>query len=42
MKTSNKPATSKLTIRYDRELMNIIMKDLKAIKVKNQFLNNAA
>jgi hypothetical protein len=41
MKTLNKPASSKLTIRYDRELMNIIMQDLKAVKAKNQFLNAA-
>ena len=39
MKFSQKPATSKLVARYDNELMQIIMGDLRAIKgVKNQFL----
>jgi hypothetical protein len=37
MKTYNKPATSKLVARFDRELKNLLMEDLKALKqVKNQ------
>jgi len=40
MKTYNKPATSKLVARFDRELKNILMNDLKAIKQeKNHFFN---
>ncbi|WP_255456703.1 hypothetical protein [Mucilaginibacter sp. 14171R-50] len=35
MKTYQKPATSKLVNRFDKELMNILMSDLKAIKSKN-------
>ena len=35
MKTYQKPATSKLVSRFDKELMNILMSDLKAIKAKN-------
>ena len=39
MKTNRKPATSKLVARFDNELMNILMEDLRAIKtVKNRFL----
>ncbi|WP_262895513.1 hypothetical protein [Mucilaginibacter segetis] len=32
MKTYQKPATSKLVARFDKELMNILMNDLKTIK----------
>ncbi|MGN6178854.1 MAG: hypothetical protein ACTHNW_06715 [Mucilaginibacter sp.] len=39
MKTINRPSASKVTMRYDRELMNILMNDLKARKIKQQFLN---
>jgi hypothetical protein len=39
MKT-NKPSVSKLVARFDRELKNILMNDLKAVKAKNQFANN--
>lgn len=35
MKTYQKPATSKLVNRFDKELMNILMNDLKVIKAKN-------
>jgi hypothetical protein len=35
MKTYQKPATSKLVTRFDKELMNILMSDLKALKTKN-------
>ena len=35
MKTYQKPAVSKLVSRFDKELMNILMSDLKAIKSKN-------
>lgn len=36
MKTHQKQATSKLVNRFDRELMNILMSDLKTIKTKKQ------
>jgi hypothetical protein len=40
MKTYNKPVISKLAARFDRELKEIIMNDLKALKkAKNQFSN---
>jgi len=40
MKNHNKPAASKLVARFDKELKNILMNDLKAIKkAKNQFIN---
>jgi hypothetical protein len=35
MKTITKPAVSKLVSRFDKQLMNILMSDLKAIKSKN-------
>jgi len=39
MKTNQKPATSKLVARFDNELMEIIMADLRAIRtVRNTFL----
>jgi len=39
MKTYQKPATSKLVARFDNELMNIIMADLRSVRtVKNNFL----
>jgi len=38
MKTYNKPAASKLVARFDRELMDILINDLKILKQpKNQF-----
>ena len=37
MKTYNKPSTSKLVARFDNELKNILMEDLKAFKEKNEF-----
>jgi len=40
MKTYNKPATSKLVARFDNELKNILMEDLKAFRDKNKFVNN--
>lgn len=36
MKTYQKQATSKLVNRFDRELMNILISDLKTIKTKKQ------
>jgi hypothetical protein len=42
MKTYQKPATTKLVNRFDKELMNILMSDLKAIKAKNTSRLNAA
>jgi hypothetical protein len=41
MKTlQQKPATSKLLIRYDNELKNLLMADLKAIKERGLFTFN--
>ena len=40
MKTSQKPATSKLLIRYDNALKNMLMADLKAFKERGQFTSN--
>jgi hypothetical protein len=37
MKTYNRPATSKLVAKFDNELKNILMEDLKAFRVKNRF-----
>jgi len=37
MKTYNKPATSKVVARFDRELRELIMNDLKAFKAKKQY-----
>lgn len=43
MKTYNKPATSKLVARFDKELRDILMNDLNAIKViKGRFTNNGS
>ncbi|MHB8208436.1 hypothetical protein [Mucilaginibacter sp.] len=40
MKTYNKIATSKLVIRFDEELLNILREDLKAMKqAKVPFIN---
>ena len=39
MKNNQKPAVSKLVARFDNELRNLIMEDLRAIRgVKNHFL----
>ncbi|WP_374948465.1 hypothetical protein [Mucilaginibacter sp.] len=35
MKTPGKTNTSKLTSRFDKELMNILINDLKAAKAKS-------
>ena len=40
MKTNQKPATSKLVARFDNELKQLLMEDLKAFRMKNQFYNN--
>jgi hypothetical protein len=37
MKTNNRPATSKLVIRFDNELKNILTNDLKSFLDKNPF-----
>jgi hypothetical protein len=42
MKTKNKPSASKLVKRFDKELMNIIMNDLKALRVAKTQLLTAA
>ena len=39
MKTlQQKPATSKLLARFDQELKNLLMEDLKAFREKNRFV----
>ena len=38
MKTDKKPATSKLLTRFDNELKNLLMEDLKAFKARTQFI----
>ncbi len=40
MKTYNKPATSKLVARFDSELKQLLMEDLKAFRAKNNQRNN--
>jgi len=40
MKTTKKPATSKLLTRFDTELRNLLMEDLKVFREKNQFKAN--
>lgn len=40
MKTPKKPATSKMITRFDIELKNLLIEDIKTFKEKNQFLNN--
>jgi hypothetical protein len=42
MKTYQKPAISKLVNRFDKELMNLLMSDLKNIKAKTTSRLNAA
>jgi hypothetical protein len=40
MKTIQKPAASKLVKRFDNELRDILMSDLKSFMAKNPFLRN--
>ncbi|WP_186461835.1 hypothetical protein [Mucilaginibacter pallidiroseus] len=40
MKTYNKIATSKLVARFDQELKDLLMNDLKAFREKTQFVSN--
>jgi hypothetical protein len=40
MKTYNKPATSKLVARFDNELKNLLMADLKAFRERTQFIKS--
>jgi len=40
MKIYNKIATSKLVARFDNELLNIIMEDLKAFRDRNKFITS--
>jgi hypothetical protein len=43
MKSHQKPSVSKLVARFDKELKNILMNDLKAVKeIKNNQSLNAA
>ena len=39
MKAYKKISTSKLVTRFDDELKNLLMEDLRSFKAKNQFLN---
>jgi hypothetical protein len=38
MKTYSKPSTSKLVARFDNELKNLLMGDLKAFRDRNKFV----
>jgi len=38
MKNTTQPVTSKLITQFDNDLKNILMADLNAFKVKNQFV----
>jgi hypothetical protein len=41
MKTYNKPSISKLVNRFDNELKNLLLEDLKAVRAtKNQILES--
>ncbi|MCR8559377.1 hypothetical protein KXD93_17095 [Mucilaginibacter sp. BJC16-A38] len=40
MKTYKKPAASKLVAKFDNELMNILVNDLKLFMAKNPFSNS--
>jgi len=40
MKAYKQPATSKLVTRFDNELKNLLMEDLKAFRERNQFLTS--
>ena len=40
MKTYNKPSTSKLVARFDNELKNLLMEDLKAFRERNKFVTS--
>ena len=37
MKTYNRLSTSKLVAKFDNELRNILLEDLKAFRTKNKF-----
>lgn len=39
MKTINTTSATKLTVRFDRELMTLLTNDLKARKAKTQYIN---
>ncbi|WP_295716714.1 hypothetical protein [Mucilaginibacter sp.] len=34
------PSTSKLVARFDDELLNILLEDLRNFKLRHQFINN--
>jgi len=40
MKTYNKPAISKLAAKFDAELKNLLINDLKSFMVKNPFVKS--
>jgi hypothetical protein len=37
MKAYKKPATSKLVTRFDNDLKNLLMEDLRSFRERNQF-----
>ena len=40
MKAYSKPASSKLLKRFDNELMQLLLEDLKVLRAKNYHRNN--
>ena len=40
MKSYNKPATSKLLVRFDNQLKQLLMEDVKVFRAKNLQSNN--
>lgn len=40
MKTQQQPATSKLLKRFDNQLKEMLMADLKAFRERSQFINS--
>jgi len=40
MKTLNKPAAHKLSVKFDKELKNLLSNDLKLFMAKNPLISN--
>ncbi|MEO6148910.1 MAG: hypothetical protein ABIP28_02070 [Mucilaginibacter sp.] len=40
MKSNKKPATSKLVAKFDNELMQILMEDVRFFKANNPYYSN--
>jgi hypothetical protein len=40
MKTYKKPSASKLVARFDNELKNLLMEDLRSFRNRNQFTSS--